>query len=565
MNETTDASAIFAPLWRFKWFILGVGILVAAVTYSYYSSKPVTYVATTQVNLANGLEQQGGTPTFAEPTRKHGRRAAAAANPYLALVAVANSPVIHQTVVARLRALNTPAAQDALRSVPVARVGENSAIMFVSAQGPSAVGAALAANTTANTFVAHQNGGFVVSVESAIGSTRSQLRTVELALAANPNATIGPSKGNKKAGLSSKTSEIFQETALKTQLAKLESQVGLTDTRQAGLATAAAAQALESDPKKNAIFGCLIGVVLAAVAAYTLNRFDRRVRTLAGIEEVFETQVLTALPNVKRPIVYHDGRLAPSATLSEPLRRLHTTLRLGEMLNGGHATRIRSILFLSPDAADGKSTVAAGLALVQRDAGEQVSLIEADFRRPVQARLLGTGVSGGLFDVLTGALTFEEALQPVEGSRDGRRDVEPVGSTGGVATLVDSRSTGTLSVLLGEQGAPNPPALLGSPAMAALVRSAAEEFDHVLIDAPPPLMVSDAMPLVPEVDGIVLVARVGHTREASAKRLVQLLARHPSASVLGVVANDVSRGDMQRYGFSLGYAHRGLLGRLLGR
>jgi Mrp family chromosome partitioning ATPase len=97
------------------------------------------------------------------------------------------------------------------------------------------------------------------------------------------------------------------------------------------------------------------------------------------------------------------------------------------------------------------------------------------------------------------------------------------------------------------------------------VRSAAEEFDHVLIDAPPPLMVSDAMPLLGVVDGIVLVARVGHTRDASARRLVQLLARHPSASVLGVVANDVTRADMQRYGFSLGYTHRGWLGRLLGR
>jgi Mrp family chromosome partitioning ATPase/capsular polysaccharide biosynthesis protein len=565
MNETTDASAIFAPLWRFKWFILSVALIVAAATYVYYNSKPVTYVAATQVNLANGVEEAGGQPATSEPTRKRGRRAAAVSSPYAPQANLANSPVIHQSVVYRLRATHTPAAEDALRSVPTARIAEPSAIMVISAQGPSAVGAALLANTTAVAFVEHQNAGYVSSTEAAIVTTRQQLRAVELALAANPAATVGPGKGNKKSGLSSKTSDILVEASLKTQLNHLEGSFGVTSVRQLGLATARSATALESDPKKNAIFGFFIGAVLAAVAAYTLNRFDRRVRTLAGIEEVFETQVLSALPNVKRPIVYRDGRLAPSPVLNEPLRRLNTTLRLGEMLNGGQATRVRSILFLSADAADGKSTVAAGLALVQRDAGEQVSLIEADFRRPVQARLLGTGVSGGLFDVLTGALTFEEALQPVEGSLDGRRAMEPVGASAAVATLVDSRSTGTLSVLLGEQGAPNPPALLGSSAMAALVRSAAEEFDHVLIDAPPPLMVSDAMPLLGEVDGIVLVARVGHTREASAKRLVQLLARNPNASVLGVVANDVSRADMQRYGFSLGYTHRGWLGRLLGR
>jgi Mrp family chromosome partitioning ATPase/capsular polysaccharide biosynthesis protein len=563
MNETTDASAIFAPLWRFKWFILAVGILVAAVTYVYYSSKSVTYVAATQVNLGYGVEQQGGSPIPTEPPRKRGRKAAV--SPYLPLQNLANSPVIRGLAIVRLRTLHTPASEAAQRSVVTAAVPENSATMAITAQGPSAAGAALLANTLAATFVEHENTLHQNAIIGAFATTRAQLHAVELALAANPNATVGKVKGNKKSGVSSKTSDILQEASLKSRLNQLEGEVNIVAVRQLGPANARAATALESNPKQNAIFGFLIGIVLAAVAAYTLNRFDRRVRTLAAIAEVFGTQVLAALPNVKRPIVYRDGRLAPSAALNEPLRRLNTTLRLGEMLNGGQATRIRSILFLSPDAADGKSTVAAGLALVQRDAGEQVSLIEADFRRPVQARLLGTGVSGGLFDVLTGGLTFEEALQPVEGSLQAPPDVDSSTAPGAMATLVGSRSTGTLSVLLGEHGAPNPPALLGSEAMTALVRSAAEEFDHVLIDAPPPLMVSDAMPLLGVVDGIVLVARVGHTRDASARRLVQLLARHPSASVLGVVANDVTRADMQRYGFSLGYTHRGWLGRLLGR
>jgi Mrp family chromosome partitioning ATPase len=140
-----------------------------------------------------------------------------------------------------------------------------------------------------------------------------------------------------------------------------------------------------------------------------------------------------------------------------------------------------------------------------------------------------------------------------------------LGGPASVVTVLNSRSTGSLSVLLGDRGVANPPALLAEPAMAALVRSSAEEFDHVLIDAPPPLMVSDAMPLLAVVDGIVLVARMGHTREASAKRLVQLLAGTPSAPIIGVVANDVSRADLKRYGFSLGYPRRGLLAGLRDR
>jgi Mrp family chromosome partitioning ATPase len=178
--------------------------------------------------------------------------------------------------------------------------------------------------------------------------------------------------------------------------------------------------------------------------------------------------------------------------------------------------------------------------------------------------MLGTALTGGLLEVLAGSLTPEEAMQTV-GPAPGERHELDLGGPASVVTVLNSRSTGSLSVLLGDRGVANPPALLAEPAMAALVRSSAEEFDHVLIDAPPPLMVSDAMPLLAVVDGIVLVARMGHTREASAKRLVQLLAGTPSAPIIGVVANDVSRADLKRYGFSLGYPRRGLLAGLRDR
>src|SRR5580693_477794 len=59
MNETTDATAIFAPIWRRKWLILLVGIVVAAATYAYYKHQPVLYTASTQIYLGGGTEEQG--------------------------------------------------------------------------------------------------------------------------------------------------------------------------------------------------------------------------------------------------------------------------------------------------------------------------------------------------------------------------------------------------------------------------------------------------------------------------------------------------------------------------
>jgi Mrp family chromosome partitioning ATPase len=98
--------------------------------------------------------------------------------------------------------------------------------------------------------------------------------------------------------------------------------------------------------------------------------------------------------------------------------------------------------------------------------------------------------------------------------------------------------------------------------MAELIRRLGEEYDSVLVDAPPPLQFSDVMPLLSAVDAVVIVARVDHTREVSARRLMQLLERTPSAPILGVIANAARPRDMERYGLGSG-RRRG--GRLFGR
>jgi Mrp family chromosome partitioning ATPase/capsular polysaccharide biosynthesis protein len=565
MNETTDATAIVAPLWRYKWLILLVGLLVAGGTYAYYDQRRPFYRVATQVNLANGVEEQGQTPAAVEaPSPKRRSKRKEAVSPAAAAAAAINSQITHGIVNARLHILNSAAALTAIRGNFTAAGGEGQIVTIV-AQARTALAAALLANYAADTFVVRTNQNFQVAIRAALAATRGQLAAVEVAVAQNPTAATKTARGGRKGSATSRTSDILQEATLKTKINQLESQLGITSVKQLAVAHPQLAAVLQTDPKKNAIYAFVIGMFLASAAAYLLNTFDRRVRTLAGIESLFPARLLTALPSAGHPIVRRDGQLKPAKALNEPLRRLQTALGLGAVMNGERGGRPRSILFLSPDAADGKSTVVAGLGLVQRDAGEHVSLIEADFRRPVQARLLDTALTGGLLEVLSGALTLEEALQPVESAVNERREIAPAGPGAGVATVVNSRGAGTLSVLLGEQGVANPPALLAEPAMAALVRSAAEEFDHVLIDAPPPLMVSDVMPLLAAVDGIVLVARIGHTREASAKRLIQLLGETPTAPVLGVVANDVSRVDMKRYGLSPGYPRRGWLDRLRNR
>jgi Mrp family chromosome partitioning ATPase len=133
-----------------------------------------------------------------------------------------------------------------------------------------------------------------------------------------------------------------------------------------------------------------------------------------------------------------------------------------------------------------------------------------------------------------------------------------------VATAVEPQLEGSIDVLLSGAPVANPPALLASRGMGELLRALVEDHDYVLVDAPPPLEFSDVMPLLPLVDGIVVVARIGHTRETSAERLTELLSLSATAPILGAVVNCVPRKAIERYGFSLassGGRRRKLIGR----
>jgi Mrp family chromosome partitioning ATPase/capsular polysaccharide biosynthesis protein len=550
MNETTEATAILAPLWKRKWLILAVGLLVAAGTYAYYNRKTAVYSTTTQLYLGNGAEEQG---LLNGADRK-------AAIPNAAnQTNLINSALVHEAVVLQLRSQNTPAATAASHGVVKAKSAEKSQFITISAEARSPRAVTLLANVTAQTYVKRETSTYQREVKAAIALTRAQLARVEAGLVQAATAPKG--KGGKASVSPTAT---LQAASLSTKINQLESDLSIVNVKQIGIAKPYGAQLVSPKPRKNAIFGFAIGILLASIAAYTLSRFDRRLRSLADIEAIFQTPILTALPTVRRPIVGSHGTLVPSRFLQEPLRRLHTTLQLAETPNRDRDGAPRSILFVSADAGDGKSTLAATLALVQRDAGERVAVVEADFRRPVQAKLLGVPAPRGLVDVLSGTLSLDEAMQAAESIQQSpsTNSGAPAAS---VATAVESRGTGTLSVLVGGKEVANPPALLANRAMTELLRAAAEDFDYVLIDAPPPLQVSDVMPLLPVVDGIVLIARLGHTRQSSAQQLMQLLTRTANAPILGVVANDVARKDIERYGYSASQGKRGWLSGLTGR
>jgi Mrp family chromosome partitioning ATPase/capsular polysaccharide biosynthesis protein len=534
MNQTADASpSIFAPIWRRKWLILAVGVVAAVLSYAYYKRQSPTYQSSTQVFLGASAEEQ-------LPNAKSG--ATRVAKTFGGQATIVSSIVVEE-VRHRLKAEHKGAA---VKKAKInAKIPEKSEFMTINVETHGARNAALIANLVAQTYIARQEGKRRRGIERAIAIAHRQLRRIEAADAAREAAAAASGTGAKGAS----TSNVIQAANLSTKINELESTLSQVSAVQIKPAKAAGALLLSPKPRKDAIFAFVLGIVLASIAVYAASRLDRRLRSLGAIEGLTRAPMLTVLPKVSRPIVSEAGGSRPSNVLLEPLRRLHTALRLsgngapGET-NGDHA---RVILFVSPDPGDGKSTVAADLALVQRDAGAHVALVEANFRRPVQARLLGLERDGLLGEVLAGRLEADEAMQRVLPLHSAPFPDEL--DEAAVATATQT-NVGSLFVLAGDRSVPNPPAVLAQDNTAELLRSLAGRFDYVLVDAPSPLEVSDVVPLLGVVDGIVLVARVGHSREASAQRLMQMLD-HPSyAPILGVVGNFVGRAELKRYGFS---------------
>ncbi len=521
MNDSTDAKTAFAPIWKRKWLIMIVGLLVGVGTYVYYHHEPSVYGSSTELYLGGNAEVQAllgdgqGSATERERTLAN-------------QVALINSSLIGEQVIHQLiREGNLTAA----RGVARASAAEGSDFIFIVTEAGSARAAADLANAYAGAFQETQKAKDRRNLLAALASTRQQLAHAE-------------------AQETTSTAQTVQVQELLGQISQLRVQLTLNNAGIQQIGSAGVSSVPQSPkPTRNAIFGLVLGLVLAAFAAYGLSRFDRRLRSLADVGRVFDSPLLAAIPSIRNPIGA-GGLPQPAGALREPLRRLHATLQLqgtSEDLRGWLAPR--SILFISPDSGDGKSTLAAGLALVESEAGAQAAIVEANLRRPVLGQLLGLNGTRGLAEVLGGSATMHEAIQTVQAAPV-EAEIHAAGSPGAPATETRPRQGGSAALLAGGGRVENPPALLSGRAMSAVLQSVMEDFDYVLVDAPSPLEVGDALPLMSAVDAIVIVARVGHTREASAQRLVDLLARVPHAPVAGTVANDASPKDIEASGFS---------------
>jgi polysaccharide biosynthesis transport protein len=189
---------------------------------------------------------------------------------------------------------------------------------------------------------------------------------------------------------------------------------------------------------------------------------------------------------------------------------------------------------------EGKSMVAWHLAKAAALAGSRTLLIEADLHRRTLSGRHSLVPAPGLAETLPlGGTAFADVIQRMA-------IVEAVPDT-----RTPERSY--LDVLVAGAPPPNPAALLESHRMEDLLVDARAQYDFVVIDSPPTSAVADVYPLVRQVDGVVVVARVGRSERPSLLDLRRQLSGL-NAPVLGVVVNGAP-ARQRRYGYEgYGYA-----------
>lgn len=273
----------------------------------------------------------------------------------------------------------------------------------------------------------------------------------------------------------------------------------------------------------------LIGLLLGVGAVVLAESADRKLRTPPDLEQLTDLPVLGAIA----PSAFA-GELVTTPEDEEAFHMLRTSLTYFNLNR-----RMRSIVITSAGEKEGKTTIAIRLALNAAAAGQHVILVDADLRRAQVAARLDIHSEKGLSEVLAGKAALDDAFvdYPIEGLGSGSLQLLPAGP---------------LSA--------NPSALISSDQMKGVLKELEQRADLVIVDTPAALAVSDPLPLMGSVSGVVLVARMNRSVRSTISRL-QRMVTAAGGSLVGVVATGVKSGPGYDYHVPKYYTHNGTNGK----
>ena len=496
MNDTEQTTGLtigdyLRPVWRFKWLVVAMVLIAAVAVYLISDAKSRTYQTSAQLYVGQSPIDEvltSGGTGGGDSTRALANQARLVTAPQVARLVA--------------RRLGLPVSPNQLLSLVTVSPATDADFLTISAQASDPQLAAGLVNTFAAAYLDLRRQDTRTGAQAELRTARRQLEGL-----------TGIGNLEARANLRSRISDLQNAALSPPSAGELLSRAQAPNV------------AISPRPTRNAIFAAILALMLGVVVAYLLDRSDNRLRKIEDVEGLFDLPVLASVPHVRRPLPKEGSDSDVADGLREPSRAMRVNLDLLRSRTG-----IRVVLITSALPGEGKSTVVRNLALAYEDAGLRAAVVDADLRRPSLAGALGLLPSPGLAEALEDGDEVE--LQSVRRFGSGHE--------------------GVLDVLVSGRPPENPTALLTADRLRPVLARLASQYDVVLIDSPPLLAVSDALPLLSLVDGVALVARAGQLTQTAADRLKRTLARVQGVHLLGTIANDVSDGLAYEYGAASG-------------
>jgi capsular exopolysaccharide synthesis family protein len=280
----------------------------------------------------------------------------------------------------------------------------------------------------------------------------------------------------------------------------------------------------------NLLLAFLLSTLLAIGATILLDSLDTTLRDPAEASRFLGADVIATMPSdrpaaqLPRPLAAiasakivpatsdrdrRKGYYQSASSFDEAVRTLRNTILLSDFEG-----RLHSIVLTSAAPGEGKSTLAAHLAIANADRGKRTLLVDGDLRRPSLHAKFDLTPSEGLSNVLTGEINWQDAVIPIEHKPN-------------------------LSLLPAGPGSHRAADLIG-PRLATLLDEFAKQYALVILDSPPLLGFAECLQMAAAADGVLIVSRAGETRRRAVAEVLGVL-RRLHANVLGVVLNQMTQ------------------------
>ena len=315
---------------------------------------------------------------------------------------------------------------------------------------------------------------------------------------------------------------------------------------------------------RTAAIGTIVGLILGLVIAFIFETMDTSIGTIEDVEGFLGVPVLGVIPfirteEIEETLVSREGmgeggavperytrlvtHFAPKSTLAESFRTLRTGVKFLCLEKG-----IKTLLFTSATAGEGKSTSAANLAITFAQIGSKTLLVDLDLRKPVVSKFFGIEREPGISDVILGNYDWKETVRTVTDLMMGKMTMEEIMLTPGFDNL---------NIITSGNIPPNPSEIVNSQRMTEFIAQVKAAYDVVIFDTTPILPATDATILGSKVDGVIILYRVGKIARGALKR-AKTQMDHVRANVLGTVLNGLKpevSSDYQHYGYSRYYTY----------